>query len=169
MQPPEGDGFYSSEQPGLAQEQEQAKADDESFSSKLERFWQFCRPDKQGNNTYLEVSQGFYNIKPPHHHGYSYPVGSVVNLVPVDFGLFLKFHYRISENPQNRADSGIWAGVLSGCTRVRRWFMAARILVIEDEEVCQFIEMELTHEGYEVAKAFDSRSGLELRSWGSLT
>ncbi|MDI9419205.1 MAG: response regulator transcription factor [Firmicutes bacterium] len=45
--------------------------------------------------------------------------------------------------------------------------MAARILVIEDEEkFARFIEMELTHEGYEVAKAFDGRSGLELAELG---
>ena len=45
--------------------------------------------------------------------------------------------------------------------------MAARILVVEDEEkFARFIEMELTHEGYEVAKAFDSHTGLELAESG---
>jgi len=45
--------------------------------------------------------------------------------------------------------------------------MAARILVVEDEEkFARFIEMELTHEGYEVAKAFDGRTGLELAESG---
>ena len=41
--------------------------------------------------------------------------------------------------------------------------MAARILIIEDEEkFARFVEMELTYEGYEVAKAFDGRTGLEM-------
>jgi two-component system response regulator ArlR len=38
--------------------------------------------------------------------------------------------------------------------------LAARILIIEDEEkFARFVEMELTYEGYEVAKAFDGRTG----------
>ncbi len=38
-----------------------------------------------------------------------------------------------------------------------------RILVIEDEEkIARFIELELKYEGYEVAKAFNGRDGLEL-------
>ncbi|MDI9419206.1 MAG: DUF4342 domain-containing protein [Firmicutes bacterium] len=104
VQPPEGDGFYSSERPGLAQEQEQAKADDESFSSKLERFWQFLADlINKGNNTYLEVSRKDSTIlKAP------LTIMVIVTLwAPwlilflLIFGLFLKFHYRISENPQN--------------------------------------------------------------------
>lgn len=40
--------------------------------------------------------------------------------------------------------------------------MADRILVIEDEaQISRFIELELLHEGYEVTKAADGRSGLE--------
>ena len=40
--------------------------------------------------------------------------------------------------------------------------MAERILIVEDEEkLARFVELELTHEGYEVDKAFDGRSGLE--------
>ena len=47
--------------------------------------------------------------------------------------------------------------------------MAAKILVVEDEEkFARFIEMELTHEGYEVTKAFDGRTGLDLAESGSL-
>lgn len=39
--------------------------------------------------------------------------------------------------------------------------MSYRILVIEDEEkIARFIELELRHEGYEVVKAFDGRTGL---------
>lgn len=38
-----------------------------------------------------------------------------------------------------------------------------RILVVEDEEsLARFIELELTHEGYEVEKASDGRAALEL-------
>ena len=38
-----------------------------------------------------------------------------------------------------------------------------RILIIEDEEkIARFIELELKYEGYEVAKAFNGRDGLEL-------
>lgn len=38
----------------------------------------------------------------------------------------------------------------------------ARILVVEDEEkLARFIELELVHDGYEVDKAFDGRTGLE--------
>ena len=37
-----------------------------------------------------------------------------------------------------------------------------RILLVEDEEkLARFVELELTHEGYEVDKAFDGRTGLE--------
>ena len=39
----------------------------------------------------------------------------------------------------------------------------ARILVVEDEaKIARFIELELSHEGYEVDKAEDGRAGLEL-------
>jgi len=40
--------------------------------------------------------------------------------------------------------------------------MALRILIVEDEEkIARFLELELTHEGYEVKKAADGREGLE--------
>lgn len=40
--------------------------------------------------------------------------------------------------------------------------MATRILIVEDEaKIARFIELELTHEGYETEKAFDGRTGLE--------
>lgn len=40
--------------------------------------------------------------------------------------------------------------------------MAVKILLIEDEEkIARFTELELVHEGYEVEKAFDGRTGLE--------
>ena len=39
--------------------------------------------------------------------------------------------------------------------------MADRILIVEDEEkLARFVELELNHEGYEVQKAFDGRTGL---------
>lgn len=39
----------------------------------------------------------------------------------------------------------------------------SRILIVEDEEkMARFIELELSHEGYETAKAHDGRAGLEL-------
>ncbi len=39
----------------------------------------------------------------------------------------------------------------------------ARILVVEDEaKIARFIELELSHEGYDVEKAEDGRAGLEL-------
>ncbi len=38
----------------------------------------------------------------------------------------------------------------------------ARILIVEDEEkIARFVELELTHEGYEVEKAADGRAGVE--------
>lgn len=41
--------------------------------------------------------------------------------------------------------------------------MGAKLLVVEDEEkLCRFIELELVHEGYEVSKALDGRTGLEM-------
>ena len=41
--------------------------------------------------------------------------------------------------------------------------MAERILIVEDEEkLARFEELELLHEGYEVEKAFDGRTGLEM-------
>ncbi len=40
--------------------------------------------------------------------------------------------------------------------------MAERILIVEDEErIARFVELELRHEGYEVDKAADGRTGLE--------
>lgn len=43
----------------------------------------------------------------------------------------------------------------------------ARILLIEDEEkLARFIELELVHEGYQVEKAFDGRTGLNLAEQG---
>lgn len=39
--------------------------------------------------------------------------------------------------------------------------MGARILIIEDEaKIARFVELELNHEGYEVEKAYDGRTGL---------
>lgn len=39
----------------------------------------------------------------------------------------------------------------------------ARILIVEDEaKIARFVELELAHEGYEVAKAADGREGVEL-------
>ena len=41
--------------------------------------------------------------------------------------------------------------------------MAERILIVEDEEkLARFVELELTHEGYQVEKAFDGRTGLSM-------
>ena len=41
--------------------------------------------------------------------------------------------------------------------------MKTRILVVEDEEkLARFVELELTHEGYEVSKAFDGRTALQM-------
>ncbi len=41
--------------------------------------------------------------------------------------------------------------------------MNEKILIIEDEEkIARFVEMELSYEGYEVEKALDGRSGLDL-------
>ena len=38
----------------------------------------------------------------------------------------------------------------------------ARILIVEDEKkIARFLELELTHEGYEVLTAFDGRTGLD--------
>lgn len=43
-----------------------------------------------------------------------------------------------------------------------------RILLVEDEEkLARFIELELTHEGYQVEKAFDGRAGLEAAEQGT--
>ena len=40
--------------------------------------------------------------------------------------------------------------------------MAERILIVEDEErIARFVELELKHEGYQVDKAADGRTGLE--------
>jgi len=41
--------------------------------------------------------------------------------------------------------------------------MASKILIVEDEEkIARFLELELTHEGYEVVKSADGREGLDL-------
>ena len=45
-----------------------------------------------------------------------------------------------------------------------------KILIIEDEEkIARFIELELSHEGYEVTKAGDGRTGLELAEGGTFS
>jgi len=45
--------------------------------------------------------------------------------------------------------------------------MSSRILLIEDEEkLARFVELELGYEGYQVTKAFDGRTGLELAETG---
>ncbi|MDO5325568.1 MAG: response regulator transcription factor [Clostridia bacterium] len=42
-----------------------------------------------------------------------------------------------------------------------------KILLVEDEEkLARFVELELTHEGYAVDKAFDGRTGLEMAEGG---
>ncbi|WP_419022954.1 response regulator transcription factor [Emergencia sp.] len=46
--------------------------------------------------------------------------------------------------------------------------MSRKILLIEDEEkIARFVELELTHEGYEVTKSFNGREGLELAESGN--
>lgn len=46
--------------------------------------------------------------------------------------------------------------------------MATKILIIEDEEkFARFVEMELNYEGYQVVKALDGRTGLELAETGN--
>ena len=43
----------------------------------------------------------------------------------------------------------------------------AKILLVEDEEkLARFVELELTHEGYQVDKAFDGRIGLDMAENG---
>ncbi|MEA4897714.1 response regulator transcription factor [Bacillota bacterium Meth-B3] len=45
--------------------------------------------------------------------------------------------------------------------------MAERILLVEDEvKLSRFVELELQHEGYEVDKAFDGRTGLNMAEAG---
>lgn len=45
--------------------------------------------------------------------------------------------------------------------------MSTRVLIIDDEpKFARFLEMELTYEGYEVAKALDGRTGLQLAESG---
>ena len=42
-----------------------------------------------------------------------------------------------------------------------------RLLLVEDEEkLARFVELELTHEGYQVEKAFDGRTGLDMAEKG---
>ena len=48
--------------------------------------------------------------------------------------------------------------------------MNEHILVVEDEEkLARFIELELTHEGYSVSKAFDGRTALEMAENGDFS
>ena len=48
--------------------------------------------------------------------------------------------------------------------------MKERILIIEDEEkIARFIELELIHEGYEVSKCADGRTGLEMAEGGGFS
>ena len=46
--------------------------------------------------------------------------------------------------------------------------MKERILIVEDEEkLARFVELELSYEGYEIQKAADGRTGLELAASGN--
>lgn len=46
--------------------------------------------------------------------------------------------------------------------------MSGKILIVEDEaQLARFVELELSHEGYEVSKAEDGRTGLEMAESGS--
>lgn len=46
--------------------------------------------------------------------------------------------------------------------------METRILIVEDEEkIARFVELELTHEGYQVDKAIDGRTGLQMAETGA--
>ena len=48
--------------------------------------------------------------------------------------------------------------------------MTDKILIIEDEEkIARFIELELLHEGYEVVKCTDGRTGLEMAEGGDFS
>lgn len=48
--------------------------------------------------------------------------------------------------------------------------MTKRILIVEDEDkIARFLELELVHEGYEVVKKYDGRSGLEAALSGSFS
>ena len=48
--------------------------------------------------------------------------------------------------------------------------MTDKILIIEDEEkIARFIELELLHEGYEVVKCTDGRTGLEIAEGGDFS
>ncbi|MBE6041118.1 MAG: response regulator transcription factor, partial [Clostridiales bacterium] len=48
--------------------------------------------------------------------------------------------------------------------------MTDKILIVEDEEkITRFIELELQHEGYEVTKCGDGRTGLELAEGGDFS
>lgn len=48
--------------------------------------------------------------------------------------------------------------------------MMKRILIVEDEDkIARFLELELVHEGYEVVKKYDGRSGLEAALSGSFS
>ena len=43
-----------------------------------------------------------------------------------------------------------------------------RILIVEDEEkIARFVELELLHEGYQVGKAADGRTGLSMAESGA--
>lgn len=55
--------------------------------------------------------------------------------------------------PRRRRSAGKEAGAVA----------AERILLVEDEvKLSRFVELELVHEGYQVDKAFDGRTGLDM-------
>lgn len=44
-----------------------------------------------------------------------------------------------------------------------------KILIVEDEEkIARFIELELVHEGYEIVKTNNGRTGLEIAEKGEI-
>jgi len=104
VKPPEGNGFYSSEQPKVEQHQDQKRSKGEDFEIGLKRFWQFLVGlFHRCNNTTVEMIQNNETkVKVPLTLMIVFTLFCpwIVIILGV-LGLFFNFKYRVYENEPN--------------------------------------------------------------------
>lgn len=104
VKPPEGNGFYSSEQPTVEQHEEKKQSKGGNSDSSLKRFWQFLVGlFHRCNNTTVEMIQNDETkVKIPLTLVILFTLFLPwVVIVLLVLGLFFNFKYRIYENPKD--------------------------------------------------------------------